>query len=371
MAQLITQLDAQATALQANAYALNSQKSINVALGSMHKFCMATGLWPVHSAGGWTATDICRFIAWLGGQVGSYDTVQNYLTNGPRIYHMMHNLPWKEKAESFGVTLALRGLKRVKGAGRPGQKLPITPELLLAIRSRLDFTQVNDISLWAACLVAFFGFLRKSNYVSETEKGATDPHILRRCDVFQRQGHQRLWLRLRCTKTIQFQERLLELPLPCLPSHFLDPFTALYVYLGVTRSRPATEWLFGRLDGKGRWRPMTDEWMMKRVRELLAQSCPGIDTSRYGTHSFRRGGATYALRVGVSPVLIKMMGDWKSECFYEYCSVDEELREVAADLLAEHMWASLTSGPTLSSAPPASAGPPPAQRDDNFGGEQA
>ena len=354
MAQLIAQLDAQAAALQANAYALNSQKSISVALNSMYKFCLATGLWPRSEQGGWSVTDICRYIAWLGGQVGSIDTVGNYLTNGPRIYHMMYGLPWKDKYESWGVTLALRGLKRVKGAGRPGQKLPMTPELLLAIRSQLDFTQLNDISLWAACLVAFYGFLRKSNYAPETEKAATDPHILRRCDVIQRPGHQRLWLRLRHTKTIQYQERLLELALPCMPGHLLDPFTALFVYLNVTKSRPATEWLFGRLDDKGTWRPMTDEWMMKRVRELLQRASPGIDVSRYGTHSFRRGGATYALRVGVSPVLIKLMGDWRSECFYDYCSVDEELREVAADLLAEHMWSSLSRGPS----PAAPAGPP-------------
>ena len=138
-----------------------------------------------------------------------------------------------------------------------------------------------------------------------------------------------------------------------MPGHLLDPFTALFVYLNVTRSRPATEWLFGRLDDKGTWRPMTDEWMMKRVRELLQRASPGIDVSKYGTHSFRRGGATYALRVGVSPVLIKLMGDWRSECFYDYCSVDEELREVAADLLAEHMWSSLSRGPS----PAAPAGP--------------
>jgi len=42
-------------------------------------------------------------------------------------------------------------------------------------------------------------------------------------------------------------------------------------------------------------------------------SCQGINPSGFGTHSFRRGGASFALEAGVSIDSIAVMGDWKSD----------------------------------------------------------
>ena len=39
----------------------------------------------------------------------------------------------------------------------------------------------------------------------------------------------------------------------------------------------------------------------------------GVDASLYSGHSFRRGGVTYAHRLGVDP-----MGDWKSDAYMLY-----------------------------------------------------
>jgi hypothetical protein len=44
----------------------------------------------------------------------------------------------------------------------------------------------------------------------------------------------------------------------------------------------------------------------------------GVDASLYSRHSFRRGGATYAHRLGVDPMLIKRMGDWRSDAYMLY-----------------------------------------------------
>lgn len=323
----------------------------------MHRFCLETGRWP-QGPHGWSVEDICCYIAWVS-QSCSYATVDNYLTNGPRLYHKLLDLPWDDKRSSYMVQLTLRGVRRIKGDARPGQKLPITPELLLGIRAQLDFRSLDDITLWAACLTAFFGFLRKSNYAPESARAAPDPHILRRCDVSMAHpdspGGPHLRLSLRMTKTIQFQERVLNLSLPCALRAPLDPFSAMWVYMSLTARRPAEEFLFGVCDPRtGAWRPMTDEWFISRVRAALSRAFPGTGTSRYGTHSFRRGGATYALRAGVSPVLIRLQGDWRSESFYDYCSVDEELREIAADLLAGDLCT--RAGVTVAGPAPSTSG---------------
>jgi len=44
----------------------------------------------------------------------------------------------------------------------------------------------------------------------------------------------------------------------------------------------------------------------------------GVDPAKYSGHSFRRGGATFAHRLGVDPLLIKRMGDWRSDAYRRY-----------------------------------------------------
>ena len=44
------------------------------------------------------------------------------------------------------------------------------------------------------------------------------------------------------------------------------------------------------------------------------------DVSRYCTHSFRCGGATFTFQCGINPTLIKAQGDWVSDCYLKYVS---------------------------------------------------
>ena len=59
----------------------------------------------------------------------------------------------------------MRGIKGLQAKAAPGQaRLPITPELLRKIRqvwSTADGgSKWDNIMLWAACLLCFFGFLQ-------------------------------------------------------------------------------------------------------------------------------------------------------------------------------------------------------------------
>ena len=45
------------------------------------------------------------------------------------------------------------------------------------------------------------------------------------------------------------------------------------------------------------------------------------DNTLYSTHSFRRGGATFAFKCGVSPNLIKSQVDWASDCYRKYIAL--------------------------------------------------
>ena len=46
---------------------------------------------------------------------------------------------------------------------QPHIRSPMTPDLLLGIRSRLNLTNSFHVSFWAICLTAFFGLFRKAH----------------------------------------------------------------------------------------------------------------------------------------------------------------------------------------------------------------
>ena len=75
--------------------------------------------------------------------------------------HLEAGLP-RTLGTSWHVKSTLMGCKHVFGdTHRP--KLPITRDLLKAIFSQLDQTELMHVVFWAACLAAFFSFLCKSN----------------------------------------------------------------------------------------------------------------------------------------------------------------------------------------------------------------
>lgn len=63
----------------------------------------------------------------------------------------------------------------------------------------------------------------------------------------------------------------------------------------------------------------------------------GIPASQYGTHSFRRGGATFALEAGVSLDVISLLGDWKSDAMYLYLHMPLAQRVSAQQVIASHL----------------------------------
>ena len=61
----------------------------------------------------------------------------------------------------------------------------------------------------------------------------------------------------------------------------------------------------------------------------------GIDPSTYSIHSFRRGGATFAVDSGASVEAVKAQGNWRSNCYQKYMKRDKQLRsEFSAALVA-------------------------------------
>lgn len=258
-------------------------------------------------------TQLCRYAAYLAGHLKP-QSIPKYL-NIVKLIHKETGCADPMDGNWWLQTLLL-GIKRDKGV-QVRRKLPITPELLLGIRSRLDMEQMENVVFWAACLLAFYGLLRKANLFPPAIASFDPSKHLRRRDFIQHAWG--IEVIIRSTKTIQFNQRQLSLPLPYLgQSHPLCPVTAIYRAFAATVAAKADGPAFMIPRPQGLVPLLYCQFMVK-LRGCLGKL--GINQKDYAGHSFRRGGATWALSSNMPGEVIKLLGDWKSDAYMCYIEV--------------------------------------------------
>ena len=168
---------------------------------------------------------LIRYVAYLTLSGRTYGTIINHLSS---LKHFNQLLGFGKVWDShYRFQLVLRGAKRYLGVA-PTRKHPITPELLLQVYPLFTLDTPLHAAMWALFLVAFFTFLRKSNLVPDAPNCISSKVPLRSDLVFTSQGAT---LHIRASKTIQYQQRSLSIPLPRIPGSPLCPVTALRHHL--------------------------------------------------------------------------------------------------------------------------------------------
>ena len=160
----------------------------------------------------------------------------------------------------------------------------------------------------------FFTFFRKSNVLPESKLSFDYNKQVSRDSITC--SNSCLLVKSTWSKTNQCGDRVLIVPVCSVPGSKLCPVTAYKRLLHMVPSSvniPA----FSYFDRAGKLVPLTYSTFVQQLRVWLSR-IGIVDTSRYGSHSFRRGGTTLAFQSGVDPVLIKAQGDWSSECYRRY-----------------------------------------------------
>lgn len=298
---LEARLDAKIQQFNRAAFSSNTIRTYEVHRKSYMKFCSLMGYVPVPAP----TEVICRYVAWLSEKL-CYGSIKQYL-NIIRIMHL--ELGYKNPLlEDFKLTSVLRGVRRTLGDSVT-RKEPITPNMLTAVLRALNLDNLRDSAIWAAATVAFFGMLRRSN-VTPASVALFDPsrHLRRKDVVLLKECVQ---VTIRWSKTNQFRNRVLTLPLPRIAGHPLCPFSAVARHFELTRFAADVGPAFVTNSG-----PLVTDEFIKTIKQVLTQQ--GYDASSISGHSFRRGGATFAFQCGVPTLSIKHMGDWVSDCYQIY-----------------------------------------------------
>lgn len=273
------------------------------------RFLICFGLAPFLLAP--TQPIILLYVAFLA-RTCTYRTVKNYL-QGLRDFFLSH-LGHNPLQHMVQLQWALQGLRRLKG-DLQHRKRPITPAMLLSFFQVLQFDSSYSVAVFTAMLFAFFAFMRKSNVTVASARQPAAGHHLRRGDVRVDTTNHCLWLTIRSSKTIQFQERVFEVPIVGFPGHPLDPVFWWQLLCSLAPA-PASAPAFSYLSPSGHLVPLFHSQLIGATKSLSARL--GFDPATVSGHSFRRGGASFAFLSGAPPELIKFQGDWRSSAYLVY-----------------------------------------------------
>lgn len=174
----------------------------------------------------------------------------------------------------------------------------------------------HNIMMWAACCLAFFGFLRSSEFtVPSQDTYDSEVHLsLKDLAIDDKANPQLLRVTIKQSKTDPFRQGA---------SLFLGrtdssicPVSAVLPFLAVRGNQQGPLFLLN--DGRMLTRQLFSTFLDDILKELQ------LNQSHFNTHSFRIGAATTAKEAGVDDTYIKMLGRWQSDTYQQYIRTPPE-----------------------------------------------
>lgn len=236
------------------------------------------------------------FCAYLSTSV-NHSTIKLYLS-ALRFFHIEngHIDPTTDTLLQYTV----KGVKRAQSqTTKP--RLPITIQILRDLKTALHHSHSIPIHdkrmLWAAFCVAFYGFLRSSEFCSPTAHTFQPSRTL--CHSNLTLTSSAAHLLIKASKTDPFRKSC-TVTLGS-TSTSTCPVTAIHKYLQLT-TVIAHSPLFHFLDGSY----LTRASLTAHLRTLLQSQ--GTDPKAFASHSFRIGAATTAAAAGLPDWQIQALG---------------------------------------------------------------
>ena len=283
------------------AYAASTRNNFATQSKAFWLFCLYFGRQPVPVA----EDTLCLYAQFLARSFKTVNSIKSYLN----VIKIIHNTIG-ESVTGFGgcqLKLTLKGIARTLNTP-PNQAQPLTAEILLAIKKKLNLRRSEDLVFWAALLIGFFSLARISNLVATYSNAF---QVLR--GQIKIAGSVMLLVFTK-TKTIQFGERALKVPLVAIPGSPLCPVSA-YQQMVSTIPAPDTAAAFSHVVA-GELKPYTYSKFQKKLKSAI--TAIGKDPRLYSSHSMRRGGATSAFEAGVQTSVIQTQGDWATDTYLGY-----------------------------------------------------
>ena len=299
-----------------NGLAESTRKTYNSAKKRYIAFCAGRGECPVPTS----ESLLCQFVSHIANNNLCHSTIKSYLS-AVRHLHIAEGRGDPGISSMARLEQVLKGVKLVQARTPPQGRvvrLPITLDLLRRMKEswQKGGAQWNDVMLWAAATLCFFGFFRSGEITVPAESSFDEGAQLtfRDVSVDRIENPQVLKVRLKASKTDPFR-----LGVDVFIGRTDDevcPVAAVLAYMA--RRGPGAGPFFKFRDGK----PLTRARLVTEVKQALTAA--GVDCRPYSGHSFRSGAATTAAQQGIGDATIKMMGRWKSSAYQLYVKTPRE-----------------------------------------------
>ncbi len=236
-------------------------------------------------------------------------SVKNYLS-GVKMLHILLGFEYKF-SDDINLKLVVRGITRMN-PHIPHRARPVTPIDLESFFCHMDKNSSLHLTTFACCLILFFTMSRLGSILPGAYNTSARFFLQQDCINFTKEG---LLVTLLHTKTIQFGQRRLHIPLPKMMSS-LCPVAAYRSSLMALGSTPAAH-AFSFRGASGSTCLLTKPIFIKTFREVMLLS-GDKDAAGFTGHSFRRGGASCAFQAGIPGEIIQVCGDWSSDAYKRY-----------------------------------------------------
>lgn len=272
------------------------------------RFCLLADLTPLPASN----RTLVLFTSYLAVNRFSPGSIDNYL-QAIRQLHVENGFPHPLR-DNTELARCLSGINRLL-APPAKPRLPVTPDIMVAIAAKLSPSNKTHMCFMAAAVVAFFGLLRKDNIGPKASRSFDSARDLRLCDVLLLSKNL-LVVVVRRSKTRRLGSQPLLVKIPRAPpgSRFC-PFSILASHVaalerdGAHADSPLFQTVHAsshRFSGNA----LSYGVFVSQLKKFLG--VVGVDPSLFSGHSFRRGGST-TLGMEGHHALIRPAGDWRSQ----------------------------------------------------------
>ena len=181
-------------------------------------------------------------------------------------------------------------------------------------------------------LVGFFCLLRKKSLVPKSLQLFNSNTELSRKKIAVYPDENLALIYSNFSKTNQFSDRDIVLPLVGNPNSILNPVKALDILFSNNPASPDDP-AFTYFEN-GMKSCVTYQKFTIRLKKILGLA--GLNPKLYSGHSLRRGGACWLYKQGGDHLMIRYAGDWASDIFVRYVWIDMNQRLDAQTLMTRN-----------------------------------
>ena len=289
-------------------------------------FCTSINTQPMPT----TERVLSLFVTYLATCNISHTTIKVYLSAIRHMHVTSGKLQHFNQQLTPRLQQILKGIRKEQAATHPPKvQLPITLQILQDIKHLLSGKphSYTNVMTWAACCLAFFGFLRVSEFTIPSQEQYDQSCHLSLGDVSldNRDTPRLLRIHIKQSKTDPFR-RGVEIYLGATDAS-ICPLKGILPYLALRGRCEGPLFVFS--GGRGLTRQLFSSMLADLLREL------NMDTKHYNTHGFRIGAATSAKMANIPDTYIKMLGRWKSDTYQQYIKTPpDELAKLSKHLIS-------------------------------------